>query len=550
MWGRVSVFRVLGIVFVLLLVGCKHPVPEGHYQGNLSVLSDSKLMSKPVSLEVSYHWKSGIVEVKDFKGVPITVLVIDAAMSKHPLLTVPLVQSEPFQLKKVKGGCYFAESQFIAEVCFEKSNFILNIRDQHGASIFMLSGTTFKKEKLFTTEPVEHITLSEAVDRTLSKNFESRLEYQKLKQAKYVAVGTFLNLFPRFSVGGVIWNLGAEPFELPITLISSIGELAPFLLPNRWLNAFASAALCDAEKVTQILMQANIANQVEGLAYIYERERKLYEFYVGVIERFSQWLEKNEEALSKKNLKELKLRRQSMELLAADAADALRMSRGAVALSIGAHDPDSIGSIDLGKERISIKKAVKENMQLDGVELGTSAVSRSFELRQIDYLTRAARITKIGNWFNALDPGGDSNLNWGPALFPLQRAECTKIKSLLIQREQTQTALFHQGKEVSAIYNKAIYSYPRVLAIRKNAEKKWNRFFDAPVKKSVEVEDLQSIIEEYISSTVAVEEVVASFRIARSKADRLRLDGLYFRLYPKLGDHFGDVETLASAASN
>jgi hypothetical protein len=98
--------RLFKIIFIIIflsisILGCEKPIPKGHYEGSLSLITQARFSNQPVSLDVTYRdRRSGVVEIKDMSGKLITILTLNATHTLHPELRVPNIQIEPFYLKK------------------------------------------------------------------------------------------------------------------------------------------------------------------------------------------------------------------------------------------------------------------------------------------------------------------------------------------------------------------------------------------------------------------------------------------------------------------
>lgn len=111
-------------------------------------------------------------------------------------------------------------------------------------------------------------TLTQAMTRAFTQSFDSRAAYERQIQARLSAKAAYLNLLPHISISSVLGVLSPSIAGL----INLVGDLAPFLLPTRWLQAHEAGLMSAAEKQALALMRADSAAQVEGLAYALERD--------------------------------------------------------------------------------------------------------------------------------------------------------------------------------------------------------------------------------------------------------------------------------------
>jgi hypothetical protein len=175
---------------------------------------------------------------------------------------------------------------------------------------------------------------------------------------------------------------------------------------------------------------------------------------------------------------------------------------------------------------------------LDSQNTADIALRRSFELRQIDSLIRAARFEKTGMWFAWMDPGTAPNLSIGAALIPQFKLEKSKIRELVIRRESVQASIVQRAFEAVATYNNALSNYKLIEKVRQNTEQVLNdvlkKYIDQHSTNDAELVSVK--ISSYLSNYVRSETTLANFRISRAKIDRLTLQGHYLQLLPKAED--------------
>lgn len=526
--GILSVFRIFFFALIMICnLACREVVRNGHYEGSLFQLENKKAEILPVRIDVSYPNKNAAkVEVENAHGQPVAILDLKKARKK--VIDVNLLFSESnkqmsFRLKSSKG-CYVQEDSYHIEFCIDLNNFILTVNSDSGLPVLTLSGTRFDSEEKFEIESPHRLTLSEAIEIALEKNFESKLEYHKYKQAKYSALGAFLSLTPRLNLGSVIWGVGSDLASLPVALIAGIGDFAPFLLPNRWIQAFSARHMRLAELTTLNLMRANLASQVEGLVYIYEQERRKLEIYSEMMSLLKTGFETTEFN------SELELMMDAFALKIINLEEAVRAAKSSVAMTLGYHNPNAIEELDFNDELRSISNSAI----LDLESSRAMALSRSFELRQLDFVAKATKLNNIANWFTLFDPQGIPDYSLGPGSIVYQIAANAKIKELSTQRELIQTTIFHQAAANIAGYNNAIRAYPFALKLRLHAENQLQMTFKKSKQNStLKFEDFEKQVEKYISARLEELEIITNFRISRSKVDRMLLQEYYLKTLPR-----------------
>jgi hypothetical protein len=523
---RATQFRSVSVLVLTAVIfsGCIK-FPEGHFEGNLIRSVRSKVSRTSVGIDITRKRNTGHVEVKD--SYQQTVLELDASdFSKESFtLSIPALQRQPFYLKK-DGACYFESLTFLVDLCFDKEAFSLKITDAEGSPILMLSGNEFAVEAPFEYETPVKMTLKQAVAQALNKNFASRMEFEKLMQAKMTAQSAYLSLLPHANINTFSpWNV-----INPMGLLSSFGDLAPFILPSRWFQAGTSGSLAKAEQAAWTLMRADLATSVEGLAYLYERDREISKAYQSIVHRLYDLglrVPRSAAQALDQNTAEVRLDSSNFRTV-------IKTDRYALAQSLGFHNPDAIQDLILGHEETSVENA----LLLDSQNTADIALRRSFELRQIDSLIRAARFEKTGMWFAWMDPGTAPNLSIGAALIPQFKLEKSKIRELVIRRESVQASIVQRAFEAVATYNNALSNYKLIEKVRQNTEQVLNdvlkKYIDQHSTNDAELVSVK--ISSYLSNYVRSETTLANFRISRAKIDRLTLQGHYLQLLPKAED--------------
>src|SRR6185437_16736993 len=65
-----------------------------------------------------------------------------------------------------------------------------------------------------------------------------------------------------------------------------ISDLAPFLLPSRWLQASEASDQSRAEQDADRIMRLDMGAQIEGLFYTYDRDRKSLALYQAIRKKY------------------------------------------------------------------------------------------------------------------------------------------------------------------------------------------------------------------------------------------------------------------------
>ncbi|MGZ3809194.1 MAG: hypothetical protein ACXVCE_14000, partial [Bacteriovorax sp.] len=156
----------------------------------------------------------------------------------------------------------------------------------------------FVFKRTFETNPVEDqpknpagikletpkvYTLKELEEITKLKSFTTRQELDQLKLAKDNMRLHYLNLLPHLSINSA---LALSTFSGPLSILGSVGDLVPFLLPNRWIQAKETEHIYKAEVFGSQIAEEDSVQLTEGLALSVARDQQLFDQLVKYREQF------------------------------------------------------------------------------------------------------------------------------------------------------------------------------------------------------------------------------------------------------------------------
>ncbi|MEO7164806.1 MAG: hypothetical protein ABI041_17935, partial [Bdellovibrionia bacterium] len=499
----------------------------------LASLIDTSL----VSIDLKFEKKNqGTAEIKDTQGKILYSVHFERLSRQSFYLSISSVIPELVELKlEPKSlGCFSSSSDPVVQVCSKENKFVIQASYKNRVPFFTLTGDKFAKEAPFILEEPVQLKLSEAIARALKKNFDSRIQFEHTLQARLAAKAAFLNLVPHLNLSNLLANF-------PLTVFSNlavIGDIAPFLLPNRWFLAKEAGQLFQAEKYAEILMQADLATQVEGLAYTLLRDTDILDFTVIMAERVKDArdrifaLETNHQ-FPRGATDHLNSYSNELDMELDSLEEIIRLDKRAIAQALGYHNPDAIEDIIFDVETLPLDQAV----DLDEKNLGGIALQRSFELQQIDALIVYSEYKKKEVYFSWLDPTTDPTIELGASLGPIIAAGNSRIRELKIKREQLQSILLQKMSAAVFQYNHAIddnLMTAKGLLIQERREK---RILELIFPHSdLNSPDVALVYQEYIRNWAEQKVAEAGFRIARANIDRMLLQGYYISLFL---DYFG-----------
>jgi hypothetical protein len=533
------------LILFCLFSGCHYPFPNGHYEGVFYHYADSKLITQPVSIDINSSHHSRWIAIQDISGNFISKWEVELKHNEISLWATS-VREKPFLLRRSKN-CYLDHSghsnkEILASFCVKNDHFNLTIRNDEGRIEAALTGSLFVNEKPLIYEVPSTFDLSKLIRLALSSSFLSRIEIEKVLQAKKTALSGYLNLLPRLGVGTILSNIPIDP----LSLVESVGDLAPFLLPTRWLKAKEGSILAAMEKTTQMLLQADLATQVEGLSYIFIRDRTLLQFQRNALQQLVEFYTQVSE-LEVNGKLEIGCQKSAQMIINAATLDligieyVLKGDRYALSQAVGFNNPEAVQDVIFDQQEVPILESPLEDRQ----ELAEIAVRRSFELKQIDEAIALSRNFKHELYFNWLDMQGDGNKKLGFALIPHFQVANSKINELKIQREQLRSIIAQKAHETADSLNRAIETYPLARKIFDDSWEHLHQLMQDSLERSrYDGESIRGKLDAASGHFVRAETILSTYRIARSKVDRMKLQGYYLELMPKY-DEFSEAMSLA-----
>jgi hypothetical protein len=373
------------------------------------------------------------------------------------------------------------------------------------------------------------LTLSEAISLGLKANFESRVEYEHVMQARHAARGAYLNLVPHLNLANLLTNF-------PLSVYSSIaiiGDVVPFLLPNRWFMAKEAGQLFQAEKYAQIIMQADLATQIEGLGYALQRDEDILDFTrylksrVNDVRNGVYALELKKE-FPEGSARHLEAYENSIEMDVYTLGQMISADKQALAQALGLHNPEGIVDLVFDPEPTPIEYAVK----LDKISLGQVSLNRSFELQQMDALILYNTYKKQELYFSFLDPTVDPTIELGLALGEFIKIGNSQNKELQIKREKLQAVAVQKVHSAVDQYNGALDTLAMATEGLKIQEDRIKMILTQVTPNSnLNTLDILSIFQDYTVNWLRQKTIVVGFKIARANLDRLLLQGYYKDLF-------------------
>ena len=434
---------------------------SGHYEGSMTThLDNGPYALTPLAADISRENGTLFrVTPRDKSGNVRITLEVTAIHGSTITLSSSLGMKEPMPLVLQNDTqCFAGKADLLVTLCANDGNLsfeILNSVD-HSSVLSLVLHHFSPNEAAPVNEQPRSFTLTQAVERARTQSFSSRIEFEHVIQAKARAKAAYLHLLPQITLGTVVNNI-VPTFS---SVLSAIGDLAPFLLPDHWLQARAAADMSRAEHDTDILMRLSVGAQVEGLYYTYARDLKTRDLTQDTLKR----------TIGIRN--EVKIREDLGQLPVGSTANmdsiinqiqesltvmgqVLAEDLASISQTLGFYDSNTVTGATIDTETVPIENAAA----VDYKTINAAALSRSFELDQMDFLIASAQAGKSAQYYSWLDPYGDPSLGLGPALHSELEVTRSQIRELQIDKQQLQSILSQKVFNAVTDYGQALQGY-------------------------------------------------------------------------------------------
>jgi outer membrane protein TolC len=523
-----SIRKLLALAF--LLFSCKPGAPvisqiSGLYEGSLTTQTSTGFQKTSVSSLIPLT-KGGSkkIDVTGASQVSLSLEVSDLTDSSLTLSS-SLVLSAPTSLQfDPESGCYLTHGTFDVELCASEPEITFSINDGQGKSLLALV--------LYANQPApapseipQTFTLSQAIARAQKMSFQSKIEFEHVIQARASASAAYLHLVPQLTFSTIANNI--EPGIS--SLVAAIGDLAPFLLPSRWIEAKEATQQSQAEQDSDRLMRLDMAAQVEGLFYTYNRDQRSLAVYKTFETRVAAILTQVIQA-------------ETAGRLGAGSGDAVQAAyndlthnddvygqiltedRSALSQALGFFNPLTVEDVTIDQEQFPI-----ENSQaVDFNTVNSEALSRSIEVDQFNDLIAEAKLNKKEEYFDWLDPVSNPVLGLGASLPSQLKIAQSEVDEIGTDLDQTKSEISQKVLNAVTDYEQALDNYQDAQSDIVLHEHRLNTILqELSAVTSISAFDLCSVISDDLGANLALEQARADYRVARAEIDRLLLQGYY-----------------------
>ncbi|MDD4975887.1 MAG: TolC family protein [Bacteriovorax sp.] len=416
--------------------------------------------------------------------------------------------------------------------CWEQDKFTLSINDKLNPEKSILINLNLDNN-LAPLEANKILSVDEIVGRAKFNNYSVTEDSERVFQAqKNIGVARG-NLLPKLSLKSLI-GLATGDY------VSAVGTVLPFLFPTNWYKWEASKDLYQAEKTSFASLRGNEMNMVEGLYYVILRDQQVLERlkkHITWMKQIQDTIKQSEKVgtatqgtadyfglsigvLEKDKINfEALIKIQYAQLAQASALSPINGIGGLMAVAV----PD-----------LSVVEA------LDPASFFKEAQAKSYELKSLGFLLKAAKTSQKEIYFNFFDLDGNSGIGFGTrSQILVSKSQQEEINK---KAEETKSLIELQSSLVANEYNQALDSYQLAQSNKNSATKRMNWLIsrllqgDGSIDSEEFVNELTDIQNRIIEFTADEATSTQMWLMAKSKLNRLMLVGYYSDLEAALPD--------------
>lgn len=521
------------VMLAAFFSGCKEkelPDLKGRYQGSqLSGQADTQVVAQlPDFIEVN---KKKILRFRVYptlgsaRGIGYQ---ITAASDKLVLLSAPSLSSSELQLAK-SGNCATGKNgSEDVRLCWATGKLDLEM----GSGRLLSFALHIKRDDSLPpfderTGPGRAYTLDELLGRAKFQNYAVAQEAERVFQAKENIKAARGNLLPKLSLRAVVGIFTGD-------YLSVVGNALPFLFPSNWFKWKASKEIFQAERKSFASLRGNQMNSVEGLYYLIYRDQAV----AAELDRHVAWMRRTQDNLRQEEqvgtvpTGSADYYGTSITLLERDQTNLNALIRSEYAeLSQAVALPplngiSALSGLDL-PELDQVQPIRAEDFYRD-------AQLKSYEIKALGFLEKAASYLTTDVFFQFLNPEGDGAIGFGTAnQFRVGKSQQRELQKRI---DEMYSLVEKKSLDATTEFNTALQSYQiaknGLQAIQRRLDWLMQRHLtgDSSMDETEFLDQLADLQFKVMGLTADKLSAVQSWLLARAKVQRLLLNGFYQKL--------------------
>ena len=509
--------------------GCIQLDINGNYYGVLNTINSKKNNeSFIVKVDINNEDKNNIlikITSKDKKVIPIkNEYQLSLSGFTQSTVTLKGIDSETNSTELVlseKDNCLHGKDLKII-LCYNEEAFDFQIQDEKLTPFHLSAKRNYHENDIPGFKGKNNFYIEELLAITSEKSFDTRIEYQKVIEARKNAEANYLALAPRLtisSIGAILSGGGIG------NLIGVLGDLTPFLFPSNWLKSKETNIQADAEKITLQILKLDTQLQVEALANMILRDEEVLGYYDAMI-KYAQFLHDSIEI--RENLGQYPIGstdniQSILNNLVSDKNEIAKniiIQKGNLSVLVGFSNPEKIKTISWKKEPSSIAHPISVNKN----NLFNDSVNLSLEVKQLNKIIEISKVEEKKAYWSWIDPSGSSLTGLGLPYGVMIEISKIKTKELILQKEQLNAFTQQKANEVYQNYLASLKSYDLSL-LNLDLQNKRKQLFEQKINLGLQVDffGLLSVLQDHLTAKSKIAEAHLNYRLARARINRLLL---------------------------
>ena len=373
-------------------------------------------------------------------------------------------------------------------------------------------------------EDTTAFTSEELFKRALDQSFESRIEINRVIQAKKTEKLAWLSLTPHLNLG----DAAVAASTSGIGLLVAAGDLVPFLFPNHWYAASEKKQLSQAEQDAYVLLKSDTANGLANLCMAYQMDKEIVAAITEIKDLNAELLGR---IVTRENLGlifpgthfSLAANLNNLEQTLITLRRGLIADRNAIALAAGFYNPFAIDQVTF-----NFNADINNPAPIDMDSLLQEVYDHSYELKQMDHIVEAYRYSMKARKFTWMDPAGDIQGGIGAGLPVYIGIGKYQVKEWDERREQLKAILI---QKVSQTYNNRKMAIDLYAKSAQGLELQNSRIatLQAQLTSGTNFDPIGFVIalRDLVDNQVNYIAAKYSFYMAQEQLDRARMSGHY-----------------------
>lgn len=433
------------------------------------------------------------------------------------------IASAPITLKWDSSVNCFTSTD--SELCLNNQEISMHLTDKSSTE-YVIVVDPHQANPPGSTQTPKVYSVSQIINLGKNQSFNSQIQFATAQKSREDAITAHMNLLPNISLSDALGFL--SPFTV-MDFIHGIGDLAPFLLPSRWIAASQATQAATSDYYGYLIMKGDSANIAEGLALgVLRDEASLASLktYAAPITQLRDKVKDGEllgiEAPGSSDALTTVL--ESLQATEVGLTETISEEKTDLASAIGLISANAVKDVTWSNLYPSVDKPIKIN-QTSTLSL---VIDRALELKQMDALLQETKDSADNRYFYWMDPSGGQGSNIGFGWPSSIEAGKDQVQEIEDETQQLQSTLEQKLKDTESQIQLAVENYQlskNDLALQQQRLTQLND--DQNMGVTVAVSDLQNALQSVLQYQGSMINAEYTYYIALGKLNRLLFSGPY-----------------------